>query len=361
MPRLLALFIIGITPGFLWAGWHSQPIDTGGGVSVFSFSTDAEEHPDIGWYRDGIIKHLEYRDEKSVSVIVASNTWLRDGDLKLTIGKGGQPGIVYCDENAKHLVYAQRENIAWIKTIIEHKKKGYSLPPCAFLSVVGHSPDISEIAFKDENTGTLKYAKSVKKKWTTSNIDTGGQMTFPAITATHDGKPLVAYYDVTKKHLKFARFIGTKWSTSTVDSGDIGKSIAVGFADGHIPKICYFSVTEELPLKFAHWGGKGWRNLLPKCVTLAKEGTWEKSSLDLPETAIIGGTVALDKRGTPHIAYLSQSGDIIYARETPSGWETQTIGHTDVNSIPQMMLNSEDLPRILFAGKTGLEYLYFSR
>jgi hypothetical protein len=361
VSRLLALFIIGISPGLLWAGWHSQPIDTGGEVSVFSFSTSAEDHPYIGWYRDGIIKHLEYREEKSLSVIVASNTWLRDGDLKLTIGKSGQPGIVYCDENAKHLIYAQRENIAWIKTIIERKKKGYSLPPCAFISVAGQSSDIAEIAFKDENTGTLKYANFIGKKWATSNIDTGGQMTFPAITATPDGKPLVAYYDVAGKHLKFARFNGTKWSTSTVESGDIGKSIAVGFTNEHIPKICYFSLNQELTLKFAHWEGKGWRNLLPKCVTLAKEGTWKKSNLDLPETVIIGGTIALDKRGTPHIAYLSQSGDIVYAQETPSGWETQVIGHTDARSAPQMMLNSEDLPRILFTGKAGLEYLYFSR
>lgn len=359
--RLLIFFIIGITPGFLWAGWHSQSIDTGGEVSVFSFSIGADNLPHISWYREGSIYFGEFKKGNALTIIIDSGTWLRDGDLKLTSGKDLQPSIVYCDENAKHLIHARRTNTLWTKSIITRQGTGRSLPPCAFISATTHKSEIPEIVFKDENTGTLKYARFIPQKWSISDIDTGGQMTFPTITVSQDEKPLVAYYDITAKRLKFARLTDTTWSTGTIDTGDIGKSIAVGFTSEHTPKVCYFSVKEDSTLKFAQWSGKAWRSLHPKCATLTKGNSWEKSPLHLQETVILGGTIALDKKGMPHVAYLNQSKNIIYAQKTQSGWKNDVIAHTDTYSIPQLLFDQNDLPRILFTDNVGLKYIYFTR
>jgi len=355
---LFALLVTSVSPGILWAGWDIQSIDTGGKTTVFSFSIDKNDNAHISWYRAGVINYLKYQDPKSVPVLIDSGTWMNDGDLAISVNKDGQPNLAYCNENNKHLEYAHLSDGTWEKEIVVNQQKGYTLPPCSFVSVAVDNSGSPRIVFSDTNTGALKYAKLVKGKWFTQDIDLDGQMSFAVLAFNAENIPAVAYYDVKRKQLKYARDTGIDWSTSTICNEPAGRSLSIGFVN-LAPEICYFSVAEEQTLKLANWGGKGWRNLKPKCLKLVGS-KWEVSSADLKDDTIAGGTIVIDKQGVSHIAYLSRTENtIVYAKKTNKGWQAQTLAQVQANSIPKLVINDAGLPRIIYPDKGGLKYLVY--
>src|ERR1019366_1269891 len=78
-----------------------------------------------------------------------------------------------------------------------------------------------------------------------------------SITLDGTGKSQIAYYNATTGDLKFANFNGTSWSTSTVDSlGDVGTNPSSSLDVSGDVHIAYIDSTNG-QIKAADWVGAG--------------------------------------------------------------------------------------------------------
>ncbi|MEW6041183.1 MAG: carboxypeptidase regulatory-like domain-containing protein, partial [Elusimicrobiota bacterium] len=161
--------------------------------------------------------------------------------------------------------------------------------------------------------GNLKYARWNGISWSTSIIDSAGNVgAYTSIAIDKKDNPHISYYDGTNGDLKYAKWAGTYWSTTTIDSsGDVGLYTSIALDVNNNPHISYYDATNH-SLKYAKWAG-----------------TWSIMTID--SSGVYGYTsIALDTDNNPHISYhyhysLSKAYYLLYAKWTPTVTDQRTI------------------------------------
>lgn len=196
----------------------------------------------------------------------------RTGDVgqyaALALDATNTPHMSYYDTTNRDLLYATYSTTfsKWITTTVDFEDtQGW------YSDIAVNASGLPFISYYNPSTGSLKVAResSVTRTWIPKVIDNIGLLpqygvgAYSAIAVDKQGRPHVAYYDITNQDLKYAFWDGDwegvgQWNISTVDApGDVGRyaSLAVNPTDG-TRHICYYDRTNG-DLKYARWEADG--------------------------------------------------------------------------------------------------------
>ena len=173
----------------------------------------------------------------------------------IAIGKNGNPVIAYYDATNGNLKVARCNDFACSgenETISVVDSLG-DVGQYASLAIGTNGNPV--IAYYDATNGNLKVARCNDPACSGSNeirsaVDkTGDVGSFAAIAIGLDGRPAIAYYDVTNADLKLARCndpacAGENEKVTTLDSaGDVGQFADTVFGVDGVPLVSYFDAT----------------------------------------------------------------------------------------------------------------------
>lgn len=184
------------------------------------------------------------------------------------------------------------------------------------------------IAYFDDTTDDLRYARGDENGWLLELVDATGDVGRHASLALDaSGVPHIAYLDASQARLKYASRTGGAWSLAVPQNGVTSPiSLAIDADDrAHI----VFGVGNDL--YYGVYVGAAW------VIELVDTNTGNDVSL------------AVDSTGRPYVAY--GNNEVRYAYRSTSGWQDEDVG---VGEDPSLALDSRDRPRIAFAdGATG--------
>lgn len=206
------------------------------------------------------------------------------------------------------------------------------------------------IAYFDNITHDLKYAKWTGSDWDIETVDSTGSVGYYSTLALDiSGYPHIGYYDFDNRDLKYAKWTGSRWDIDTVDSaGDVGHFSSIALDSSYYPHIGYYD-NNTFDLKYAKWTGSRWN-----IETVDSEGDvgWYAS-------------IALDSNDDPHISYMNnESFDIKYAKRTGSSWSIETVALPKyIGFSTSLAIDSNDNPHISYFDlyvSDFAEYIYYN-
>jgi hypothetical protein len=155
---------------------------------------------------------------------------------------------------------------------------------------------------------TLKYATYDGSSWTTSTVDSAGNVGQFSLAVDSSGDVHISYFDYTNEDLKYAISNGSSWDISTVDSvGDVGRVCSMAVDSNGDVHISYWDMTNDA-LKYATYDGSSWLT-------------------SIVDTGVSHSSLAVDSSGDVHISYLNMSAnqDLKYATYDGGSWTTSTV------------------------------------
>lgn len=165
------------------------------------------------------------------------------------------------------------------------------------------------------------------------------------------GHPRIAYGG---SALYYAAYNGSEWRVQTVDPArGVGHYASLALAGTlELPRIAYHDAIRG-SLKYAEL------LLNPPSLT----PTWSIRSIDSAGNAGIGGCLALDANGTPHVSYIAgDSRTLRYAVREPWGWRTETIDDVGYGrDQTAIAITSAGHPAIAYAASRGVDRLRYAR
>ena len=179
------------------------------------------------------------------------------------------------------------------------------------------------IAYCEESSGLIKFARRLPGGWVASTVDSsGGPLAQPSLAFSPVGQPMIAFHrSGANSGLSVARFNGSAWVIDTVDAGDTGYNPCLVFSPAGVPSIAYDDAED---------GGIGY-------AQAAGEGTWTAEAI--PASDAEGPSLAFDAEGNPAIAYQADIVSLHLVRKTAGGWVTSTIAED-----PEEYLEYTDIP-----------------
>ena len=172
-------------------------------------------------------------------------------------------------------------------------------------------------------------------EWLIETVDDAKAGLWNSLALDSMDRPHIAYYEDGSRSLKYARWNGTAWNIETVDSGeDTGRFASLALDKGDNPHIAYFDFA-NYKLMYAKWTGS----------------TWEIEIADSAGGSGDHTSLALDSGDTPHISFGHKTNrDLMYTTKTDFGWwETEYLdqsGH--VNTVTSIAVDSKDNPHISY-------------
>lgn len=165
--------------------------------------------------------------------------------------------------------------------------------PFYTISMALDANNVPHAAFVKQGEFIVKCASWTGTAWHVNNVADAGSWNASAgsdlsIAIGTNNSLHIAYTESTGLDLKYAQWTGTKWSTTTVDStGDVGKNCAIALDSANKPGISYYDRTNG-KLKCARW-----------------DGSWTLHTIDTMGTydAEVHTSIAIDSNNNPHIAY----------------------------------------------------------
>jgi hypothetical protein len=204
-----------------------------------------------------------------VTVASAGNT----GFIPSMAVVNGRPAIAYVHRNTMRLQYVRATDAngtGWGSPITVQPTRDIGVE--LTLAVISGSPAIAYYDILDKDLVFVRATNADGSMWSNSpvTLDSAGDVGRWASMLMVDGNPAIAYYDVTNGNLKFIRCTdsyGTPglWGTPLLlDSvGDVGQEISMAIINGK-PAIAYYDVTNK-GLKYiqcrvadgsaGNWGG----------------------------------------------------------------------------------------------------------
>ena len=206
--------------------------------------------------------------------------------------------------------------------------------------------DRPHISYSEVDRGVL-YAFFDGSSWRTETVDEDGIAFQVSLALDSHGQPHISYHEGSVG-LKYASSDGVAWETETVDgkAGFVDMSLALNDMDQ--PHIAYVDRFEE-DLKYAFFDGDGW----------AIQAV-DREDVAGPQ----GTTLALDRSGRPHIAYVGAD-DLKYAHWDGSSWQVETVDSAEERSAHlSLALDALDRPHISYQQRSGpasgdLQYAFF--
>ncbi len=178
--------------------------------------------------------------------------------------------------------------------------------------------------------------------WHVSTIDESGEAYYsPYLTTDRNGRPHICF-TVKRNEFDYSLLYATQvrgvWKVETVDdqSSVLREAQVVTDQSGY-PHIIYGylldGVSAEYGTKYAHKDRFGWH--IETLTTIGQ--TYGDPA------------IAVDIRGTPHIAYISYpEGGLNYAKKTTHGWDITTVDTSGNMSWPVIRLDRNGDPHIVY-------------
>ena len=201
-------------------------------------------------------------------------------------------------------------------------------------------PGNPRISYYDYTNKDLNYSAWNGAAWTTTTVDSGGDVgQYTSLALDSSGNPCISYYDNTNKVLKFAEWDGASWIKLTADSsGDVGQYTSLALGSTGAPRISYYDNTNK-DLKYTAWNGGGWTT------------TTVDSGGDVGQYT----SLALDSSGNPCISYYDNTNKVLkFAVWNGSGFTTTTVDRAgDVGQYTSLALDSSGNPYISYYDNTN--------
>ena len=311
------------------------------------------------------------------------------GFAALAIDAAGNIHVAYYDYTHSALLYSYRarSDKRWFTTQVDHKGAG------TYVSLAVDDNDQPHLAYNSPFEDGLHYATWNGQRWKRQIIDSEHINYYTSIRLDKEGHPRISYYLYHAPdrsyllHLKFAAFDGNQWTIETVDKRpETGKFNSVAVDTRGYPHIAYSQVARG-DLFYAAWDGTRWnvsdvdsrrthndyvgtgnsialdRNGAPHIAYLdttknlvkyawLEEGRWQKEIVD--ELAARGEvdhvSLQMDRQGRAHLAYYDGGvGALKYAVRDEKGWHSEVVDHDgNVGKYPSLCLDANDLPYIAY-------------
>jgi hypothetical protein len=267
-------------------------------------------------------------DSRATTVGVAGGPDKPTVTPSLAVGPDGRLGLVYSDDRAGDLVYAERIGAQWItETVDAAGEVGY------FPSLAYDDRGIPHISYFDQTNNDIKYAVRDGSTWQIETLDASGQPGFfipagftrialgcaPDAQPCSERRPMVAYlayrYKPYDGELRFAIRYAWGWRIETVDSTrGAGGFPAMALDYTGRPWISYYRAGtwdfEAGELRVAHHDG----------------GRWVVTVIDDRDNAGRYSDIAINAEGHPLIAYYAAGrGELRLAWPDGTGWRTAAV------------------------------------
>jgi hypothetical protein len=230
----------------------------------------------------------------------------------------GNAHAVYVNEDTHQLKYA-----FWDASLKTWFTMALDSPCAGFASLALDGQQRPHVAFLEYGTGRLKYARWDGDRWNIAPVHLKSRLLeyYTSIAIDANDRPLITFYEVFGSttneyalHLKHVRWTGEYWTSSTIDrvQGSGKFNSAASGPDGRV-HVAYANVKDEdASLRYA----------------VADEGGWKLTILQGGGSAYYTWAVALalDSRGTPHIAYTDVAKrQVRYASAIDNRWDFQIV------------------------------------
>ena len=205
---------------------------------------------------------------------------------------------------------------------------------------------------------TLKYAHFNGKRWSIQDIDKGGGLASYACSIKIDERdaPRISWYVESGVFLRYAELKDGTWMARTLDNEGLpGKWNSLALDRQGNPHIAYIDFPQG-QLRYAAYDGKSWSRLI-----LDAPG---RTPTDIAMRGF-GASMAIDSHGTALIAYYDTE-SLKIARLTEGGWKKDTV--EKLPSFGQwawkqfraaLALDSKENPHVVFESLKGLEHAWW--
>jgi hypothetical protein len=213
-----------------------------------------------------------------------------------------------CEHNG--LTYASWTGTNWVKQTID---KNFSNGFGALAFDTSSKPCV---AYRDGST--LKYAFSSGSNWTIQTVDSSLHTpSWLSLALESNNKPYILYCD--SNIITIAALMNSSWSKTTFPNTGGFTNIVIDSKDKpHFAFKTTSSSPNDIALVYTSWTGSSWDNqTIVSNASLAYDSLWRCGSL------------ALDDRDNPHIAYITKGPEPLkYASMNGAIWSFQTINTT---------------------------------
>lgn len=349
------LALLGLLSFSAWAQdpWHTEVVDNGGGADVGRFSSlaiDASGDLHIGYY-DATAHLLRYafRSHKGGQwyVLPLLGTAPAYEYCSLAVDAQGRPHLSFIWKN-EGLAYAYFDGVKWHKFLVDNIRAAY------YNSIQIDAQGHPHISYYQEYSGApnstrnetstvlhLKYAFFDGQQWYVQTVDwRTGSGKYNAMAVDANGVAHIAYERIGAGELLYAQGKLQHWQFGTVDPGrqyrhTVGPGVSIALDRAGNPHIAYLDITSNV-VKYASWDGSKWNlQLVDHLVGRA---------------LLQHVSVKMDSQGRAHIAYYDAGMQALkYAVQNKDGFHVEVVDRQgNVGLSPSLCLDAQDRPYIAY-------------
>lgn len=323
--------------------WTFEDVDSSGNYTSLALDAEGNVHMGYAVEEEGGAFRYAFRsatDSKWFKMTLEKQLGI--APTAITVDSQGSPHICYTP--AGRLRYAHFDGRDWHFQAIAPNSGSIQFTCSVVLDAKG-TPHFSWYHYRTPD-GTdyhhLKHAVLQDGAWLVRTIDfSGATGKWNSMILDEGGRPRIAYSDVAVGNLRFAAYDGKDWSLSVVDTpeahpqgGWLGMGASLVRGPDHEYLISYYAARS---LKFARGDGSKWS--IETVDSIRWLGSWigYRSSL------------ALDRRGWPHIAY-DDGGNLKHGYWNGTRWVIQVIvaGASDPYRHPSIAISQDDTIYVAF-------------
>lgn len=293
----------------------------------------------------------------------------------LVLDKNNVPHIAYARYLEGALVYGTKSGNNWNLKTIEALSPGavnwsslvfnalgepqieFSNGAIGLNQYITMTNNVTHISYYDATNSALKHATGLYGIWGTEVVDTTHAGTAAsAIALDTSGYPHILYGDEPTGYYWYASQSSGTWTLESVDYGyynfQIGGPVSLAIGSNNIPQAAYYNFYGTRSLKYA----------------IQSTSSWVTQTIDTTPTFSGGmNSIALDQNNLPYIAYSVLTGgnnvyQIKYAAYNGSSWTIENVNTPAYYNAmaPSIALDKKGNPHITY-GNYSVAQMYASR